>query len=376
MPTDRNREKRKRKMPKQFTKENSLTVKGTAILLLLNYHLFGEEFLVTSLKVNYSPFSLENFLMVAKFGNVCVSVFVFLTAFGIAKGLFTAGEISAREACRQAAGRFFRLMANFLVLYASVNLLWGYKFDYPSLYGTGVQGVLQAVTDGLGLAQVFGTPTLNMTWWYMEIAYTLIFLVPLLAWLTKKIGNYILLPAFFAVTMISFNFDIERYLLTAVLGVCAAYGNWPDKMLCLKCPKILQWLSGIAALVLCVLIRQNYVVQENYNYVADAPIVLVIVFVGGVLLASVPGLNKVLSFVGKHSMNIYLVHTFFYMILWQKFVYQFEYAGITLLLLLGVTLAYSVLLELLKKGVLEVIVKRICKLLKKNNSIDGEKKVH
>lgn len=358
-------------MQKQFTKENSLVVKGVAILLLLSYHLFSEEFLVTSLKVNYSPFSLESFLMVAGFGNVCVSVFVFLTAFGIAKGLFAVKEITAKEAYGQAAKRFWRLMFQFLILFVSVNLLWGYRFDYKSLYGTGLQGVLQAVTDGLGLAQVFGTPTLNMTWWYMEIAYTLIFLVPLLAWLTKKVGSSILLPAFFVVTMVNFNFDIERYLLTAVLGVCAAYGEWPDKMLRLRCPKVLQWLFGIAALILSVLVRQNFVVQENYNHVVDAPVVLVIVFVGGVLFASVPGLNRFLSFVGKHSMNIYLVHTFFYMILWQKFVYRFEYAGITLLLLLTVTLAYSVVLELLKKAVYAVIVKRVCKLLKKNNSIDG-----
>lgn len=336
-------------MQKQFTKERTLVVKGVAIILLLIYHLFEHEHLVTSMEVNYSPFSLSSFLMFSGFGNICVAVFVFLTAFGIAKGLLAQGEIAIKEAYRQATKRFLKLMLNFTVLYASINLLWWYKFSYEPLYGGGWQGMLHALTDATGLSMFFDTPTMNMTWWYMEIAYVLIFLVPLLTWLTKKLGYYMILLAFFAPVVVNFNPDIERYFFTAVLGVCAAYGSWPDKLMNLKCPKVIQWIAGIAALILCIPIRQNFAVQENYEHIIDAPIALLVIFVGGVLLASVPVLNKVLEFIGKHSMNIYLVHTFFYMALWQSFIYQFKYAGITLLLLLIVTLAYSVLLELVKK---------------------------
>ncbi len=336
-------------MQKQFTKDRTLVVKGVAIILLLIYHLFENKHLVTSLDVNYSPFSLSGFLMFSGFGNICVAVFVLLTAYGIAKGLLTQDGIAAKEAYGQATKRFFKLMLNFAVLYISVNLLWWYKFDYKGLYGGGWQGLLYALTDGAGLSQFFETPTMNMTWWYMELAYILIFLVPLLTWLTKKLGYYMILLGFFAPAVINFNPDIERYFFTAVLGVCAAYGNWPDKLLNLKCPKVLQWLLGVGALIISIPIRQNFGVQEYYDHIIDAPIALLVLFVGGVLLASVPVLNRVLEFIGKHSMNIYLVHTFFYMALWQTFIYQFKYAAVTLLLLLVVTLAYSVVLELLKK---------------------------
>ncbi|MGN1148864.1 MAG: acyltransferase family protein [Lachnospiraceae bacterium] len=336
-------------MQKQFTKEHSFIVKGFAILLLLIYHLFEHEQLVTSLEVNYTPFSLTGFLMFTGFGNICVAMFVFLTAFGIATGLFAQPEITPAGAYRQATKRFFLLMTNFTILYISVNLLWWYKFDYQSLYGVNKQGFLYALTDATGLSMFFDTPTLNMTWWYMEIAYLLIFLVPLLVWLVKKIGYPVLILAILAPSFISFNPDMERYLFTAVFGVCAAYGKWPDKLLNLKLHPVLQWLTGIVGFVLCVLIRQNFVVQESYIHLVDAPIALFLVYFAGALLGRIPGLGKVLAFIGRYSMNIYLVHTFFYMSLWQKFIYQFKYAGITFLLLLGVSLLYSVLLELLKK---------------------------
>lgn len=355
-------------MQKQFTKERTLVVKGVAIILLLIYHLFEHEQLVTSMEVNYSPFPLSGFLMFTGFGNICVAVFVFLTAFGISKGLLAQGEITIRETYRQATKRFFTLMINFTVMYVSINLLWWYKFSYEPLYGKGWQGLLYAVTDATGLSQFFETPTMNMTWWYMEVAYLLIFLVPFLLLLTKKLGYSVLLIAFLAPEVVNFNPDIERYLFTAALGVCAAYGNWPDRLLNLKCPKIVRWIVGVAAFIICIPIRQNFAVQESYEYLIDGPIALLIVFVGGVLLASVPGVNKVLGFIGKHSMNIYLVHTFFYMMLWQSFIYQFKYAGVTLLLLLAVTLAYSVVLELVKKFVKSGAKMCVSRMKKKSKS--------
>ena len=337
-------------MQKTFTKDRSLAAKGLAILLLLVYHLFENEQLVTSMGVIHSPFSLQSFLTFTGFGNVCVSVFVFLTAYGISTGLYAQNEaFSLANAYRQAGKRFVILLANFAVLYLSVNLLWWYKFDYQSLYGVNKQGFLYMLTDATGLSMFFGTPSLNLTWWYMEIAYILIFLVPVLVWLVKKLGYYALLLTCFVPFILVFQPDVERYLFVAVFGVCASYGHWLDKLLNWKLHIGLQWLIGIVGFVLCVLIRQNYVVHEYYIQLVDAPIALFLVYLGAVLIGSVPVLGKVTAFIGKHSMNIYLVHTFFYMALWRQYIYYFKYAGITFLLLLVSCLLYSVVLELIKR---------------------------
>lgn len=344
-------------MQKQFTKENTNIVKGFAIILLLIYHLFENENMVTSLEVNYAPFGLEDFLTFTGFGNICVAVFVFLTGYGISKGLYAREGITVKEAYGQATKRFFKLMGNFAVLFASVNVLWFKLFDYTSLYGPGKQGILHALTDATGLSVVLGTPTLTLTWWYMELAYILIFLVPALAFLTKKIGYPVILLALFAPSILQMGDDMNRYLFTAVLGVAAAYGDWPDKLRNRKWNKVVSWLLGIAAFILCVLVRQNAAVKASYLYLVDAPVALFLVYVGGVLLASVPVLNKCMEFIGKHSMNIYLVHSFFYMMLWQKFIYSFQYAPVIVVVLLVVCLLYSVVLEIVKKGVVIIYKK-------------------
>ena len=112
-------------MKKQFSKENTNVVKGFAIILLLIYHLFENENLVTSLEVNYAPFGLADFLTFTGFGNICVAVFVFLTGYGISKGLYAREGITVKEAYGQATKRFFKLMGNFAVLFASVNVYLG-----------------------------------------------------------------------------------------------------------------------------------------------------------------------------------------------------------------------------------------------------------
>ncbi len=356
-------------MQNVFDKEKSKEVKGFAILMLLAYHLFESAELVNSTGVNYSPFPLEGFLTFAGFGNVCVSVFVFLTAYGISTGLWNQEGLTIGIAYKQAAKRFLRLLLQFLALFISVNVLWCIFFDYDKLYGMNKQGMLYFLTDATGFSQLFDTPTMNMTWWYMKVAYILIFLIPILAFATKKIGYPMLLIAFFLPFAVSMDKDIQRYFFVAVFGVCAAYGKWPDKLFHLKIKSVFKWVLGIVLLVVCVLVRQNYVVYQTYVAYADAPIALFLVYFACHVLGSIPVLRKLLAFIGRHSMNIYLVHTFFYMSLWRDFIYSFKYAGLIFIALLVTTLLYSMVLEFIKNNVFRKI------FLKINNTLAKAKKM-
>lgn len=332
-----------------FDKEKSKEVKGLAILFLLVYHLFENAELINSMDVIHAPFSQETFLMFAGFGNVCVSVFVFLTAYGISTGIWKQSEITIGDAYKQACTRFVKLMGNFFILFLSVNILWGVFFDYDKLYGINKQGLLYFLTDATGFSQFFGTPTMNMTWWYMKVAYILIFLIPVLAFAVKKIGNSMLIIAFLLPFAIKMDHDVQRYFFVAVFGVCAAYGKWVDKLLNIKIHWALKWILGFGLYIVAILVRQNYVVYQTYVAYVDAPIVLIIIYLTCQLLGSIPPIRKLLAFMGTHSMNIYLVHTFFYMSLWRDFIYRFKYAGLVFMTLLLTTLLYSVVLEFIKK---------------------------
>ena len=76
-------------MNKIFTQEDTLLVKGIAILFMLFYHLFETYERVNSLGVIYAPLSENAFLMISGFGNICVAVFAFLSAYGISKKLIS-----------------------------------------------------------------------------------------------------------------------------------------------------------------------------------------------------------------------------------------------------------------------------------------------
>ncbi len=340
-------------MQKQFSQRNSAIVKGLAIILLLSYHLFENEFVNAALEVDYRPLSQALFLKLAGFGNICVPLFAFMTAFGISSSIFAKDGLTTKDIYDKALKRFFTLMFNFSFLYASVNLLWWYKFDYVSVYGVGKQGLLNMLLNATGLHTFAVTPSINATWWYMSLAYTLIFLVPFLALLIRKTGYSILIISLILPTIIPIEDITACYLFTVVFGVCAAYGKWPEKLANLKFPLPLQWLVCILLLAVCIIVRQHPFIQDNYLFFVDAFISLFMLYFAGVLLAGIPFLSSILHFIGKHSLNIFLLHTFFYLTLWQEYIYYFKYAGITLLLLLGTCLAYSVILEFFKNLLLK-----------------------
>lgn len=341
-----------RKM-RTFEKRDTQAAKGAAILLMLFYHLFESQELLVTLEVNHRPFSQETFLMLSGFGNICVAVFVFLSAYGITKGLMAdadRGTYGFAQSLKGAGRRCLKLMGSFAVMYVSVNALWFTRFDYRKLYGGGWQGGTLALLDMLGLAELFDTPTLNMTWWYMETAIVIIFLIPLIYPAVKKAGRYLLVPALLLPAVLQMNENMQRYYLVMLLGAVAAHEEWMEGLFAWKLKKGWKLLFGLAFLVLAVLFRQNYMIHTCFLWIVDGPIALLLCWFMAEFAAVIPGVSHVLIFLGKYSMNMFFVHTFFYMSLFRGFIYSFRYAGLIFLVLTGVSLAYSVVLELLKSG--------------------------
>ena len=328
-------------------------VKGVAILLMFFYHLFESQELLVTLNVNHEPFSQETFLMLSGFGNICVALFAFLSAYGIMKSLMADEDQGAYDfagSLRGAGKRCRKLIGNFVIMYLSVNALWFSYFDYVKLYGEGWQGGILALLDMLGLAELFDTPTLNMTWWYMETAIVIIFLIPLIYPAVKKAGRYLIMPALLLPAAVQMNESMQRYYLVMLLASVAAREEWLEKLFAWKLKKGWKFLLSLALLVLAVLFRQNFMIHTYFLWIADGPIALFLCWFTMEFLAVITGVSHVLAFLGKYSMNMFFVHTFFYMSLFRGFIYSPRYAGLIFLLLTGVSLAYSVILELVKSG--------------------------
>lgn len=342
-------------MNKIFTKEDTLLVKGIAILFMLFYHLFETYERVNSLGVIYAPLSEDVFLMISGFGNICVAVFAFLSAYGISKKLISLEAADLRSWYKVSVKRYLKLLVGFLCIYASVTLLWFYKFDYVKLYGKGWQGVLCGILDALGLAQVAGTPTLCETWWYMEIAILIIFITPILLKVVKSMGNYSIIVGVLLPLIVELPFDFKRYYFVILLGVVAANEEWFEKADFDRIPKWARILMGIVIFVALVIIRQNYFVYNNFAYLLDGAIAVFFAWFIKELLGGIPGVKQALRFLGKNSMNIYFIHSFIYMIIYQEFIYSFRYAGLIFAVLLVICLVYSICLEGIKNSVIRIV---------------------
>ena len=65
----------------------------------------------------------------------------------------------------------------------------------------------------------------------------------------------------------------------------------------------------------------------------------------------IPVIQQLLCFFGKHSLNIFLIHTFIRFNFFTDFIYSFRYFWLITLVLFGISLGISIVLEWIKKGI-------------------------
>lgn len=158
----------------------------------------------------------------------------------------------------------------------------------------------------------------------------------------------LLLPFIFG----SLNFELERWFVPAVLGACAAYGDWFEYMTRLERKK---WQKAVN-LVVCIALFFILAYMRShgpYNagrllYYIDGLWSFVIVAICFQFIGRIPVLKQVLNFLGKHSKNIFFVHAFFIM-LFEEWIYSLKYAGLVYFCVLILSLAASMLLDFVKK---------------------------
>ena len=113
-------------------------------------------------------------------------------------------------------------------------------------------------------------------------------------------------------------------------------------------PPILLFFVYIFLFGLIVYITQRlgrkYLWEFNY---CIAP-VIVILFCNR-YFRRIPILNYALMYIGSHSLNIFLIHTFIRWVYLKDFIYSFKYAILIPFVLLAITLAISIFVELLKR---------------------------
>lgn len=343
-----------------FTKKHSDITKGAAVLMLLFHHLFGT--LEAAAPYQFIFLSPDAAAFIGDICKVCVAVFVFVSAYGITRSsatVYMPVDIESRNTgiARDTLRRCLSLLLGFLFVYiiaVTIDLLafGGQRF---SQYGAGYGAILYVLTDLLGLATAFGgTPTLNATWWYMSLALFIILLMPLLiAWSDKmRLGAVALAVVAYLVIQRTLGHELF-YILPALWGITFAKNDLFTRLQQIKLFKKSAIFSKLVRILLSLvwtlffLSTYPYFVHLTYFcYMMAAPGIAYFCFE---LLACIPGIRNVLGFIGKHSFNIFLTHTFIYYYYFSSLMLSLRYAALAYFALLALSLIVSVLIELLKK---------------------------
>lgn len=344
-----------------FSKTDSLCLKGIAITIMMFFHCFCNVERFEDYTVIFSPFSQNFIVKLTSSFNICVSIFAFITGYGLY--LSARGRCSASKSIKKwAVDRYIKTFSGYWFIYIlSFIITYIYK-NYPHqvyLKKGFTRGVFYILTDFLGFSDVIGTPTLCGTWWYMSAALIFIVLVPIIIKISKEIGyipiivNIVVLPRVLDIGYLT-GTNPYSFLLALIAGMIFAQFNAFEKLLNIKLIRnnkidnIIQFVLWTVLLTasLYIWIRIQKSKFWEYHYALQP---LISIFYCRKYIIRIPVINKILEFLGRHSMNIFLVHTFFRYVFFSEFIYGFKYFWLIVLVLLGVSLCVSILIELLKK---------------------------
>lgn len=110
-------------------------------------------------------------------------------------------------------------------------------------------------------------------------------------------------------------------------------------------------LIGLCALRL----RELKLLDAGAMLIFDGLTAFVFIAASYVFINAETKIARVGAFIGKNSMNIFLMHTFVFFTYFQKFSYSLKYPPLILLQLLLICLAFSVILEKTKEMCLQIL---------------------
>lgn len=267
-----------------------------------------------------------------------MAIFVFLSGYGL--------SVKYIENCSAKAfylKRFAKLLANYWLiwlLFVPLGFIFG-ALSLESIYGN--HAIIKLVFDFLGVANCFGYYGINPTWWFMSCIILLYLIFPLIAkarkyiwlWLVIALGAGCLPFSLYVLN------PIKPYLFAFVVGIICASSE--------KTQSILgsAWMKYIAPVAFVALFAIRNMIP--YGQLLDGVIAVFLAVTYKEFISNMKGLVRSLEFIGKHSMNIFLFHTFIYYIYFPDLIYWSRNPIMIYMTLLAACLCVSVMIEWLKR---------------------------
>lgn len=352
----------------KFTKEHTMQMKGIAIIILLFHHCFLNtqrwatvpyEKLATTkgwgyYPISFAPFSSHTIQYLASFSKICVAMFVFMTGYG----MWVSYESQKKKTTMSnyIKKRMVTLMTGFLIIFVVTEILAIPTGRFIEVYGHDFRSVVYMIIDALGLAKLLGTPLFCLTWWYMSLAIVLIMIFPFVHSIMEKYQWVVVVASIIVPRACGFgqSTDLFRYLLAYTLGMYFAQHDllarikekFMEQNVEGKLLSLIVSLIGLAVIIKC---RQNAWIGWKYLDFWDGFAAMYMIVISYIYILNGKWIVKGLGFLGKHSMNIFLIHSFYRDVFFHEFTYSFYYAWLDYIVLMAISLVTSIVLEWFKK---------------------------
>ena len=271
------------------------------------------------------------------YSKLCVAVFVFVSGYGLV--VSTSHNIKLKDFYFR---RFKKLYLNywFIWLFFVPISVFVFGRSFSDVYGD--HAVYKAVLDFMGLVKILGIDSYNPTWWFYSCIIILYLLFPILnIWLWKS--PYLVVSIAATIGLMG-NIPginvIKSFLFVFIVGMIMA-----------KIP--LKWIDStnchqiIIALALLSVWRFT---KTSPRHIVDS-----LLCVGIALFVYKVNLYNWISIffeeLGKHSMNMFLTHTFIYYLWFGNYIYITRNPFLIFVSLLATSYLLSVLIEWIKKKI-------------------------
>ena len=344
-----------------LSKQDTLVLKGLAIIAMLFHHLY------CSIPSWIEPYD-GTLAWMGDLGKVCVAMFLFCSGYGLSAQYNKVKGI--KNSCRFMAKRFVSFYFNYwvvFIVFVSITVLLFHR-PLSTAYGDKGNLVLELGCDLLGLQ---GFSSYNITWWFNKLLLILYLLFPLLYLGVQKSGVVTLLVSLlicrYWMKVIGYDYygTLNVYQLPFVFGIL--WNKWENDNMVL-CPRMhdfrcnsYQWGGGkpyilvfasVLVLLMMIVFRMYPIIPHWSKVRMDAFVTLgAAMLVVSLRRLSIP--MGILVFLGKHSANIYLIHTFINVYWHLSWLHNgiVMRSGLNFLVLLSFCLFSSIILEWMKKKV-------------------------